>query len=260
MAKQTIASSNMLPWHSCHWVRTAAYQTKAPFIKNVARASRWLYCEDALHHRFEAGHSAPTEIHGRLPPSPYRPRRHMGGGRSPVLVTYVKVRIGDAHHTVTSDRRVMSLRRSSTQHSNAGSWQNKQRRAQHMRRCNAPSDDLRPSGEDPSRIAVIIDEAHSGIPDDGAFIKNMAAKRYGKRHTQCTTSRMSQAYCQGWSHTLPRPTRQSVLSGDTICLVSCARSDSGWGPMAVLYEGPNEGGPREAFPPHSYIPECWQPT
>ena len=38
-----------------------------------------------------------------------------------------------------------------------------------MRRCNAPSDDLRPSGEDPSRIAVIIDEAHSGIPDDGAF-------------------------------------------------------------------------------------------
>ena len=103
-----------------------------------------------------------------------------------------------------------------------------------MRRCNAPSDDLRPSGEEPSRIAVIIDEAHSGIPDDGAFIKNMAAKRYGKRHTQCTTSRMSQAYCQGWSHTLPRPTRQSVLSGDTICLVSCAWSDSGWGPMAVL--------------------------
>ena len=37
MAKQTIASSNMLPWHSCHWVRTAAYQTTAPFIKNVAR-------------------------------------------------------------------------------------------------------------------------------------------------------------------------------------------------------------------------------
>ena len=106
-----------------------------------------------------------------------------------------------------------------------------------MRRCNAPSDDLRPSGEDPSRIAVIIDEAHSGIPDDGTYIKNVAAKRYGKRHTQCTTSRMSQAYCQGWSHTLPRPTRQSVLSGDTICLVSCARSDSGWGPMAVLYEG-----------------------
>ena len=85
LAKQTIASSNMLPWHSCHWVRTAAYQTKAPFIKNVARASRWLYCEDALHRRFEAGHSAPTEIQGRLPPSPYRPRRHMGGGRSPVL-------------------------------------------------------------------------------------------------------------------------------------------------------------------------------
>ena len=85
LAKQTIASSNMLPWHSCHWVRTAAYQTTAPFIKNVARASRWLYCEDALHRRFEAGHSAPTEIHGRLPPSPYRPRRHMGGGRSPVL-------------------------------------------------------------------------------------------------------------------------------------------------------------------------------
>ena len=24
LAKQTIASSNMLPWHSCHWVRTAA--------------------------------------------------------------------------------------------------------------------------------------------------------------------------------------------------------------------------------------------
>ena len=44
--------------------RTAAYQTTAPFIKNVARASRWLYCEDALHRRFEAGHSAPTEIHG----------------------------------------------------------------------------------------------------------------------------------------------------------------------------------------------------
>ena len=85
LAKQTIASSNMLPWHSCHWVRTAAYQTTAPFIKNVARASRWLYCEDALHRRFEAGHSAPTEIHGRLPPSPYRPRRHMGGGRSPAL-------------------------------------------------------------------------------------------------------------------------------------------------------------------------------
>ena len=53
-----------------------------------------------------------------------------------------------------------------------------------MRRCNAPSDDLRPSGEDPSRIAVIIDEAHRGIPDDGAFIKNVAAKRYGERHTQ----------------------------------------------------------------------------
>ena len=85
LAKQTIASSNMLPWHSCHWVRTAAYQTTAPFIKNVARASRWLYCEDALHRRFEAGHSAPTEIHGRLPPSPYRPRRHTGGGRSPAL-------------------------------------------------------------------------------------------------------------------------------------------------------------------------------
>ena len=140
----------------------------------------------------------------------------------------------------------MSLRRSSTQHSTAGSWQNKQRRAQHMRRCNAPSDDLRPSGEDPSRIAVIIDEAHSGIPDDGAFINNMAAKRYGKRHTQCTTSRMSQAYCQGWSHTLHRPTRQSVLSGDTICLVSCAWSDSGWGPMAVLYEG--RGGGSRSIP------------
>ena len=137
MAKQTIASSNMLPWHSCHWVRTTAYQTAAPFIKNVARASRWLYCEDALHRRFEAGHSAPTEIHGRLPPSPYRPRRHMGGGRSPVLQAEAR------------DARISS-------------------------RCNAPSDDLRPSGEDPSRIAVIIDEAHSGIPDDGAFIKNVA--------------------------------------------------------------------------------------
>ena len=51
-------------------------------------------------------------------------------------------------------------------------------------RCNAPSDDLRPSGEDPRRIAVIIDEAHRGIPDDGAFSKNVATKRYGERHTQ----------------------------------------------------------------------------
>ena len=37
------------------------------------------------------------------------------------------------------------------------------------------SDDLRPSGEDPSHIAVVIDEAHSGIPDEGAYIKNVAA-------------------------------------------------------------------------------------
>ena len=50
--------------------------------------------------------------------------------------------------------------------------------------ADAPSDDLRPSGEDPSHIAVVIDEAHSGIPDEGAYIKNVAAKRYGERHTQ----------------------------------------------------------------------------
>ena len=99
------------------------------------------------------------------------------------LRSLVKLRIGDANHTVTSDHRVLSPRGSSTQHATAGSWQ-KQRRAKQMRRCNAPSDDLRPSGEDPRRIAVIIDEAHRGIPDDGAFIKNVAAKRYGERHTQ----------------------------------------------------------------------------
>ena len=35
--------------------------------------------------------------------------------------------------------------------------------------ADAPSDDLRPSSEDTRRIAVIIDEAHRGVPDDGAF-------------------------------------------------------------------------------------------
>ena len=40
--------------------------------------------------------------------------------------------------------------------------------------ADAPSDDLRPSSEDTRRIAVIIAEAHRGVPDDGAFIKNVA--------------------------------------------------------------------------------------
>ena len=35
--------------------------------------------------------------------------------------------------------------------------------------ADAPSDDLRPSSEDTRRIAVIIAEAHRGVPDDGAF-------------------------------------------------------------------------------------------
>ena len=60
------------------------------------------------------------------------------------LRSLVKLRIGDANHTVTSDHRVLSPRGSSTQHATAGSWQ-KQRRAKQMRRCNAPSDDMRPS-------------------------------------------------------------------------------------------------------------------
>ena len=40
--------------------------------------------------------------------------------------------------------------------------------------ADAPSDDLRPSSEDTRRIAVIIAEAHRGVSDDGAFIKNVA--------------------------------------------------------------------------------------
>ena len=34
--------------------------------------------------------------------------------------------------------------------------------------ADAPSDDLRPSSEDTRRTAVIIAEAHRGVPDDGA--------------------------------------------------------------------------------------------
>ena len=37
MAKQTIASSNMLPWHNSHWGRTAAYQTTAYHVTDVPR-------------------------------------------------------------------------------------------------------------------------------------------------------------------------------------------------------------------------------
>ena len=39
------------------------------------------------------------------------------------LRSLVKLRIGDANHTVTSDHRVLSPRGSSTQHATAGSWQ-----------------------------------------------------------------------------------------------------------------------------------------